>query len=93
MVEIHQPLDAQEVWLRVSYDAPEPLKLDQAPRHPDGSKNKGYRKAKRWARLSRFFYEDRVAPVTVDEYGAAQAHGHGAAQLDAHDDHAQVTSH
>lgn len=74
-IEVHQPLTDQEVWLRTSYVAPRPI---EAPAPPtDGSKasKKAYTKEKRWAKLSRFFYEDRVEPVTPSELAAAHSHG------------------
>lgn len=76
--EVHKPLTEQERWLRVSYTAPEPLELDEAPYDVvTGEKNKKYRKAKRQAALSRFFYQDRIEPVTPAELEAAH-HGHPA---------------
>ncbi|MEU4362087.1 cytochrome bc complex cytochrome b subunit [Promicromonospora sp. NPDC023987] len=73
-VEVHTPLDEQERWLRVNYEAPAPLAI--APKtDARGVKRKGYGSDKRWHGLSRFFYEDRVAPVTPAEVEAAHSHG------------------
>ena len=73
-VEVHTPLDEQERWLRVNYDAPAPLTI--APKtDARGVKRKGYASDKRWQGLSRFFYEDRVSPVTPAEVAAAHSHG------------------
>ncbi|HEY9267758.1 MAG TPA: cytochrome bc complex cytochrome b subunit [Mycobacterium sp.] len=73
-VEVHTPLDEQERWLRVNYDAPAPLTI--APKtDARGVKRKGYASDKRWQGLSRFFYEDRVSPVTPAELAAAHSHG------------------
>jgi len=76
-VEVHKPLDAQEQWLRVSYDAHAPLELDVAKFDSRGNKNPAYTSTKRWARLSRFFYEDRIEPVTPTELEAAHSAHHG----------------
>ncbi len=38
-------------------------------------RRKGYKKDKRLQRLSRFFYEDRIEPVTPAELAAAHSHG------------------
>ncbi|MFI2365308.1 cytochrome bc complex cytochrome b subunit [Promicromonospora sp. NPDC019610] len=73
-IEVHTPLDEQERWLRVNYDAPAPLAI--APKtDARGVKRKGYGADKRWQGLSRFFYEDRVSPVTPAEVAAAHSHG------------------
>ncbi|MFD6778353.1 ubiquinol-cytochrome c reductase cytochrome b subunit, partial [Streptomyces anthocyanicus] len=73
-IEVHTPLDEQERWLRVNYEAPGPLAI--APKtDARGVKRKGYGADKRWQGLSRFFYEDRVSPVTPAEVAAAHSHG------------------
>ncbi|PFG43496.1 menaquinol-cytochrome c reductase cytochrome b subunit precursor [Isoptericola jiangsuensis] len=73
-IEVHRPLDEQERWLRVNYDAHKPLEIEPAT-DARGVKRRGYRKDKSWQRLSRFFYEDRVEPVTPAELAAAHSHG------------------
>jgi ubiquinol-cytochrome c reductase cytochrome b subunit len=73
-IEVHRPIDEQERWLRVNYDAHRPLEIEPAT-DARGVKRPGYRKDKRWQKLSRFFYEDRVEPVTPAELAAAHAHG------------------
>ncbi|MGO1316016.1 MAG: cytochrome bc1 complex cytochrome b subunit [Cellulomonadaceae bacterium] len=73
-IEVHKPLDDQELWLRVSYDAHQPLEIEP-PEDSRGVRRKGYRKDKFFQRLSRFFYEDRVEPVTPPELRAAHSHG------------------
>ncbi len=73
-IEVHTPLDEQERWLRVNYEAHRPLPLAPAA-DARGVKRKGYTTEKRWHQLSRFFFEDRVEPVTPAELAAAHAHG------------------
>ncbi|WP_225754611.1 ubiquinol-cytochrome c reductase cytochrome b subunit [Actinotalea sp. Marseille-Q4924] len=73
-VEVHKPLDPYERWLRVNYDARRPLELLPAE-DERGVRRKGYRRDALRARVSRFFYEDRVEPVTPAELTAAQSHG------------------
>ncbi|MCK0115688.1 cytochrome bc complex cytochrome b subunit [Isoptericola sp. S6320L] len=73
-IEVHRPLDEQERWLRVNYDAYKPLEIEPAT-DARGVKRPGYKKDKRWQKLSRFFYEDRVEPVTPAELAAAHSHG------------------
>jgi ubiquinol-cytochrome c reductase cytochrome b subunit len=73
-IEVHRPLDEQERWLRVNYEAHRPLEIAPAT-DARGVRRKGYRSDRRWQRLSRFFYEDRVEPVTPAELAAAHTHG------------------
>ncbi|WP_125777349.1 cytochrome b [Antribacter gilvus] len=73
-IEVHRPLDEQERWLRVNYDAPVPLRLEPKT-DARGVKRKGYAADRRWHRVSRFFFEDRVEPVTPAELAAAHSHG------------------
>ncbi len=89
-IEVHRPLDEQERWLRVSFDAHAPLEIEPAV-DARGVRRKGYRKDRALQRLSRFFYEDRVNPVTPDELAAAHSHGeHDAIAPD--DETATITS-
>ncbi len=73
-IEVHRPVDEQERWLRVNYEAYRPLEIAPAT-DARGVRRKGYRSDRRWQRISRFFYEDRVEPVTPAELAAAHAHG------------------
>ncbi|GAA2223989.1 cytochrome bc complex cytochrome b subunit [Promicromonospora sukumoe] len=73
-VEVHTPLDAQEVWLRTQHTSPQPLEIQPA-QDSHGVKRKGYRSDRRWQRISEFFYEDRVEPATPAEVAAAHSHG------------------
>jgi ubiquinol-cytochrome c reductase cytochrome b subunit len=73
-IEVHTPLDEQERWLRVNYEAPAPLAI-ASKTDARGVKRKGYASDKRWQGLSRFFYEDRVSPVSPAEVEAAHSHG------------------
>jgi ubiquinol-cytochrome c reductase cytochrome b subunit len=73
-VEVHTPLDPQEVWLRTQHTSPGPLEIKPAT-DARGVKRKGYRSDRRWHRVSQFFYEDRVEPATPAELAAAHSHG------------------
>jgi ubiquinol-cytochrome c reductase cytochrome b subunit len=79
-IEVHRPLDEQERWLRVNYTAHAPLEVPA----PADAKDKHYKRTKRVSRISRFFYEDRVEPVTPRELAASHAHGEHDALPDAH---------
>jgi len=73
-IEVHEPLSDQELWLRVSFDDVAPLQLE--PEFNDrGVRRKGYKWDRFKARLSRFYYEQRIQPVTPAEYEEAR-HAH-----------------
>jgi len=87
-IEVHKPLDEQERWLRVSYEANRPLEI--APREDArGVRRKGYAFDRQLQKLSGFFFEDRVEPVTPAELAAAHSHGEHD-QLDSSDSAAQL---
>lgn len=67
--EVHQPLDQYELWELVSFEAYEPTTL-----RPN-AQGKITGKARRQAAWSRFFFEDRILPVTKGELEAAH-HDH-----------------
>ena len=73
-IEVHKPLAEEERWLRVNYDNRRPLEIE--PREDSrGVRRKGFRKDQALQSLSKFFYEDRVEPVTPRELAAAHSHG------------------
>ena len=76
VIEVHKPLSDQERWLRVNYQAHAPLVIEPGE-DARGVRRKGYAADKRWQALSRFFYEDRIEPVTpaqiADTHGAHTA--------------------
>lgn len=87
-IEVHKPLDEQERWLRVGYEANRPLEI--APREDArGVRRKGYVFDRQLQKLSGFFFEDRVEPVTPAELAAAHSHGEHD-QLDSSDSAAQL---
>jgi ubiquinol-cytochrome c reductase cytochrome b subunit len=76
--EVHAPLDEYSRWVLVQHEPTAPLELDPAMdehgvRRP-GSRFDGVRR-----RLSRFFFEDRVEPVTPVELEAAHEEHHAIA--------------
>ncbi|WP_156201184.1 cytochrome bc1 complex cytochrome b subunit [Actinotalea caeni] len=72
--EVHKPLDEYERWVRVGHHVYRPLELP--PREDArGVRRPGGRADGIRTRLSRFFFEDRVEPVTPAELAAAQSHG------------------
>jgi ubiquinol-cytochrome c reductase cytochrome b subunit len=73
-VEVHTPLEPEEVWLRTYHQVPRPLEIKPAT-DARGVRRKGYKSDRRWQRLSKFFYEDRVESATPAELAAAHSHG------------------
>jgi len=73
-IEVHEPLTDQEVWLRVQHDDIAPIEIE--PEFNDrGVRRKGYKWDRFKKRLSHFYYEQRVKPVTPAEYEEAK-HAH-----------------
>jgi len=73
--ELHAPLSAEDRWLLVQYDNHRPAELLPST---DGSgvRRPGGRLDAVRRRVSRFYFEDRVEPVTPAELVEAQHHGH-----------------
>ena len=72
--ELHQPLSAEDRWLLVQFEAPEaiepgPLVDEAGVRRPGGLMESLRHK------IGKFYFEDRIAPVTPAELAAAQHHG------------------
>ena len=84
--ERHEDLDEYERWTLVGYESPEPLALPE-PSDANGVAAKDVKKARRRARWSRFYFKDRVEPVTPAELAAAHHHG----EHDAIDTHGGAT--
>ncbi|GIG55591.1 cytochrome bc1 complex cytochrome b subunit [Demequina activiva] len=89
-VEVHEPLDAQETWLRVSYENYTPLEIEPE-RNDHGVARNGYRWDRFKQRLSRFYFEERIEPVTPAELEAARHH-HGGASAHGKSDAAEAES-
>jgi ubiquinol-cytochrome c reductase cytochrome b subunit len=69
-IEVHQPLDEYDRWRLVSYESYQPLMLRPNAR---GKITVGERVR---ASLSRWFFEDRIAPVTQGELEASHSAHH-----------------
>src|SRR5690625_3689916 len=71
-LEVHQPLTDEERWVLVSFDGDR--MIEAGPSHDaNGVPRPGYKRDRRRERLSRFFYQDLVQPVTPEELAAAEA--------------------
>ncbi|WP_022880661.1 cytochrome bc1 complex cytochrome b subunit [Gryllotalpicola ginsengisoli] len=73
-IEVHQPISEYDRWRLVSQESYAPLML-----RPD-SRGRITMSQRLRAALSRWFYEDRLTPLTQTEIEAAAHHGHGDAQ-------------
>ncbi|GAB96923.1 ubiquinol-cytochrome c reductase cytochrome b subunit [Kineosphaera limosa] len=89
--EVHEPLDPYERWDLVGYEAQRPLQLTSGEdEHGVAAPSAG--NDKRRAALSRFYFSDRVEPVTPAELEAAHANGHHEEIDSADSDRRSVTS-
>lgn len=69
--EVHEPLDEFERWVLVSQEVNRPLEIEPST-DANGVARPGYKKDLRRQKLSRFFFEDRIEPVSPAELRAAQ---------------------
>jgi ubiquinol-cytochrome c reductase cytochrome b subunit len=80
--ERHEPLDAYTRWTLVQQEQHRPLELAEAA-DGNGVASPTARKDKLRARLSWFYFTDRVEPVTPTELAAAHHDGHGHEAIEA----------
>lgn len=73
---VHRPVNEYDRWVLVQHDVHRPIEVG-SPVDAQGIDRKEYKSEKRRAVLSRFFFEDRVEPVTKSELAAAEASHHG----------------
>ncbi|MEZ2371438.1 cytochrome bc complex cytochrome b subunit [Arthrobacter sp. RCC_34] len=71
-IEVHEPLNDYKRYRLVAFESPKPL-----PAQPN-AQGVVDRKERRRAKFSKWFFEDRVAPVTPAELESAHGHGHHA---------------
>jgi ubiquinol-cytochrome c reductase cytochrome b subunit len=72
--ELHAPLSAHDRWLLVGYDTQRPSELG-ASADANGVRRPGALLGRVQHKLSKFYFEDRVEPVSPAELAAAHAHG------------------
>lgn len=88
--EVHKPLDEYERWTLVQQNVYRPLELDDLV-DGRGVAKPNAKAEKRRAKLSKFFFEDRVEPVTPAELAAAHDHGGEPGHGHGHDDTPALT--
>ena len=71
--EIHEPLSPYDRWPLVQHESPEPLEILPGA-DANGVASPLARKQRARAKLSRFYFRDRVAPPTPAELEAAHHH-------------------
>ncbi|MGO4453846.1 cytochrome bc1 complex cytochrome b subunit [Arthrobacter sp. RAF14] len=71
-IEVHEPLNEYKRYRLVAFESPKAL-----PAQPN-AQGVVDRKERRRAKFSKWFFEDRVAPVTPAELESAHGHGHHA---------------
>lgn len=86
--EVHAPLEPQAQWVLVQHETYSPQALEAAV-DENGVKRPG-RPGRFRRRIAKFYFEDRIEPVTPAELAAAQ-HDHHAG-VGASEGHAEVTS-
>jgi ubiquinol-cytochrome c reductase cytochrome b subunit len=74
-IEVHEPLPAHDMWRLVQHEAITPQPLPPAE-DAHGVRRPGARKDRFRARVSRFYFDDRIEPVTPAELAAAHSDGH-----------------
>jgi ubiquinol-cytochrome c reductase cytochrome b subunit len=79
-IEVHQPVDEYERWKLVDYETYEPLVV-----RPNAQGRIPWHENVR-ASLSRWFFEDRLSPVTQTELDHAVAHQHHELEHIEHDE-------
>jgi ubiquinol-cytochrome c reductase cytochrome b subunit len=75
--ELHEGMDARDRWVLVQHDVYRPITPPPAE-DENGVRRKGARRDRLRYRIGRFYFEDRVEPVTPAELAAASHEGHGA---------------
>ncbi|HET7660474.1 MAG TPA: ubiquinol-cytochrome c reductase cytochrome b subunit, partial [Oryzihumus sp.] len=73
--EVHEPLGELERWTLVQHEAHRPLELGSSV-DANGVRRPGAAMERMRAKLSKFYFEDRVDPVTPAELAAAHHDGH-----------------
>ncbi|WP_028278693.1 ubiquinol-cytochrome c reductase cytochrome b subunit [Arthrobacter sp. H5] len=85
-IEVHEQVDAYKRYTLVNFESHEvlPAEADVNGHVPKNEKRRAW--------ISKFFFEDRVAPVTPAELEAAHSHGHHGEVAGEHDK-ASISSH
>jgi quinol---cytochrome-c reductase cytochrome b subunit len=75
MIEVHAPISPTERWMLTQHEARRPLELEPAT-DDNGIPRRRLRMSKLRAKLSRFYFEDTVAPATPEDLRELESSGH-----------------
>jgi ubiquinol-cytochrome c reductase cytochrome b subunit len=90
--EVHEPIDKYSRWTLVQHEAYGVQALEAAE-DANGVRNPDAKGSKWGHRLSKFYFQDRIAPVSPSELEAAHRAHHGAhAAVEGHDEARSVTA-
>jgi ubiquinol-cytochrome c reductase cytochrome b subunit len=90
--EVHEPLDEYSRWTLVQHEDLQPLALP-AGEDDNGVRRPGGRSSRLAHRLPKFYFEDRIAPVTPTELDEAHhAHDHAAHEVESRTETPAVTA-
>ena len=86
--EAHQDLTDNERWPLVAYDSPAPVELTSET-DSNGVHRKSARKDRMRARVSHYYFKDRVEPVSPMELASAHHDGQAGEEIQSHPDDAE----
>jgi ubiquinol-cytochrome c reductase cytochrome b subunit len=75
MIEVHEPISDTERWMLTQHEATRPYQLEPAT-DDNGIPRRRIMISKMRARVSRFYFEDRVEPPTPQEVRELEGSGH-----------------
>jgi len=75
MIEVHEPISDARKWELTQHTVPRPVQVGP-PTDPNGVPRRRLLAERVRARVSRFYFEDRVEPPTPDELRELEASGH-----------------
>jgi ubiquinol-cytochrome c reductase cytochrome b subunit len=91
-IEVHEPLDEMTAWTLVQHD-PIPATVLESVEDENGVRRKGVAKDRLRARVTRFYFDDRIEPVTPAELAAAHDHDQGPAEVGAGSSSGAIENH
>lgn len=74
--EVHEPMNKYDRWTLVQHPSYKPIAAESSA-DSHGVRRPGSRASKLRAKISNFFYSDRIEPVSPEEYQEALSHAHG----------------
>ncbi|MDQ1626619.1 MAG: ubiquinol-cytochrome c reductase cytochrome b subunit [Actinomycetota bacterium] len=75
MIEVHEPISETQRYILTAHESPGPLELEPAT-DPNGIPRRRVLASKLRARISRFYFEDRIVPPTPTDARELESSGH-----------------